>query len=184
MRWEALFADLEAQLAAAGQAGLESEIADRQRGEVAGLELTARLRAQRGRTLRVHLGIPGGPLQGVLKQLGDSWFLLESASGAHVVPVHAVQMIEGMDRYADSSVPAVQLKLASALRGLARDRYPVDLHLRGAQPAQHGSIDRVGQDFLELAVVEPGEPRRRGNVAAVAVVPLAWIAAVSSTRRS
>ncbi|MER2135551.1 MAG: hypothetical protein ABS910_12825 [Arthrobacter sp.] len=182
MRWEALFADLEAQLAAAGNAELESEIADRQRGEVAGLEFTARLRAQRGRTLRVHVGIPGGPLRGELGALGAGWFLLESAAASHVVPVDAVHMVEGMDRYADSSVPAVQLRLAAALRGLARDRYPVDLHLRGAGQALHGSIDRVGQDYLEFAVVEPGEPRRRANVASVAVVPLARIAAVSSAR--
>ena len=182
MRWEALFADLEAQLAAAGNAELESEIADRQRGEVAGLEFTARLRAQRGRVLRVHAGIPGGPLRGELGTLGAGWFLLESAAASHVVPVDAVHMVEGMDRYADSSVPAVQLRLAAALRGLARDRYPVDLHLRGAAQAQHGSIDRVGRDYLEFAVVEPGEPRRRANVASVAVVPLARIAAVSSAR--
>ncbi|MER1995670.1 MAG: hypothetical protein ABTA24_04110 [Arthrobacter sp.] len=182
MRWEALFADLEAQLAAAGNADLESEIADRQRADVAGLELMARLRAQRGRILRVHAGIAGGPLQGVLNGLGIGWLLLESATASHVVPVGAVHMVEGMDRYADASVPAVQLRLTAALRGLARDRYPVDLHLRGAGQVHHGSIDRVGQDYLEFAVVEPGEPRRRANVASVAVVPLARIAAVSSTR--
>lgn len=180
MRWETLFADLEGQLAAAGDAELESEIADRQRGEVAGLGFTARLRAQRGRALRVHVGIAGRPLQGELGTVGADWFLLESASGSHVVPFQAVQMVEGMDRYADTSVPGVQLKFAAALRGLARDRYPVDLHLLGAGQAQHGSIDRVGQDFIEFALLEPGEPRRRGNVASVAVVPLARIAAVSS----
>jgi len=182
MRWEALFADLEAQLAAAGRTELEAEIADRQRGEVAGLDLAARLRAQRGRPLRVHLGLAAGPLNGVVGQLGSDWFLLESASGSHVVPLDAVQMFEGMDRYSDPSVPGVQLLLASALRGLARDRYPVDLHLRGGRPSLHGSIDRVGKDFLEFAVVEPGEPRRREKVASAPVVPFAGIAAVSSTR--
>ncbi len=180
MRWEALFTDLEAQLAAAGHAELESEIADRQRGEVAGLGFTSRLRAQRGRALRVHAGIAGGPLQGELGAVGAGWFLLESASVSHVVPLQSVQMVEGMDRYSDPTVPAVQLKLSSALRGLARDRYPVDLHLLGARQAQHGSIDRVGHDYLEFALLEPGEPRRRANVASVAVVPLAAIAAVSS----
>ena len=181
MRWEALFADLEAQLAAAGQAAVEAEIADRQRGEVAGLELTARIRAQRGRTLRVHAGLEGGPLAGVLQQLGADWLLLESASGSHVVALNAVEMIEGMDRYALPVPGSVQLKLASALRGLARDRYPVALALRGRQ-ALHGSIDRVGRDYLEFAVVEPGTPRRRDNVSAVVMVPLARVAAVSSGR--
>ncbi|MFC7860653.1 hypothetical protein [Arthrobacter koreensis] len=183
MRWEALFADLEAQLAAAGQAGLDAEIADRQRGELAGLDLAARLRAQYGKTLRVHLGLSGGPLTGTLGRLGADWFLLDSASGSHVAALGAVQMIEGIDRYADLSVPAVQLPLASALRGLARDRYPVDLHLRGRPTALHGSIDRVGRNFLEFAVLEPGEHRRRENVASVTVVPFAGIAAVSSSTR-
>lgn len=182
MRWEALFADLEAQLAAAGRADLEAEIADRQRGEVAALDLAARLRAQRGRTLRVHLGLAAGPLSGVLGRVGTDWFLLESASGSYVVALDAVQMLEGMDRYADASVPAVQLRLASALRELARDRYPVDLHLRGMSAPLHGSIDRVGKDFLEFAVVEPGEPRRRGKVGSAPVVPFSRLAAVSSTR--
>jgi len=182
MRWEALFADLEAQLAAAAGAGLETEIADRQRGELAGLDLAARLRAQRGRTLRVHLGLDGGPLTGALGRLGADWVLLDSASGSHVVALEAVQMIEGMDRYADSSVPLVQLQLASALRGLARDRYPVDLHLRGRPAALHGIIDRVGKDFLEFAVLEPGEPRRREKVASAPAVPFSRIAAVSTTR--
>ncbi|MFF2675144.1 hypothetical protein ACFVRT_00970 [Arthrobacter koreensis] len=104
MRWEALFADLEAQLAAAGQAGLDAEIADRQRGELAGLDLAARLRAQYGKTLRVHLGLSGGPLTGTLGRLGADWFLLDSASGSHVAALGAVQMIEGIDRYADLSV--------------------------------------------------------------------------------
>lgn len=182
MRWEALFADLEAQLAAAGRAGLEAEISDRQRGEAAGLDLAARLRAQRGKTLRVHLGLARGPLDGALGQLGADWFLLESAAGSHVVPLAAVQMVEGMDRYADSTEPGVQLRLSAALRGLARDRYPVDLELTGCGQAQHGSIDRVGRDFLEFAVVEPGQPRRRANVSSVTVVPLGRIAVVSSRR--
>ncbi|MBF4993675.1 hypothetical protein ITX31_06080 [Arthrobacter gandavensis] len=182
MRWEALFTDLEAQLAAAGQAGLEAEIADRQRGELAGLDLAARLRAQHGRILRVHLGLAGGPLTGTLSRLGADWLLLDSALGSHIAALDAVQLIEGMDRYADPSVPVMQLPLASALRGLARDRHPVDLHLRGRAAVLHGSIDRVGKDFLEFAVLEPGDPRRMDKVTSAPAVPFSRIAAVSSAR--
>lgn len=182
MRWEALFTDLEAQLAAAGQADLEAEISDRQRGEVAGLDLAARLRAQRGRSLSIYLGSAGGPLNGVLGQLGADWFLLESAAGSHVVALDAVSMIEGMNRYAVPAAPGVQLRLASALRGLARDRYPVGLQLRSGQQPLHGSIDRVGRDFLEFAAVEPGAARRRENVSSYRMIPLGQVAAVSSTR--
>lgn len=181
MRWEALFTDLEAQLAAAGQAGLESEIADRQRGEFAAIELADRLRGQVGRSLKVHLDHSEGALTGVLAQLGSGWILLRASAGTHLVPLDAVRVVEGLDRFALLEEGKVKLGLQAALRGLARDRYPVSLRLRGMEAgALNGSIDRVGRDFLEFAVLEAGLARRRDNVASAAVVPLRAIAAVSS----
>ncbi|MBD8044197.1 hypothetical protein H9638_10305 [Arthrobacter sp. Sa2BUA2] len=181
MRWEALFADLEAQLAAAGQSAREAEIADRQRGESAAIQFADRLRGQVGRTLKVHLDSSAEPLTGVLAQMGSGWLLLRSAAGMHLVPLDAVRMVEGMDRFALPDQATVKLGLLAALRGLARDRYPVHLQLRGALSGTvYGSIDRVGRDFLELAVLETGQARRRDNVATAAVVPLREIAAVSS----
>ncbi|WP_312179482.1 hypothetical protein [Arthrobacter sp.] len=181
MRWEALFADLEAQLAAAGQAGLESEIAERQRGEFSVVSLSDRLRSQIGLPLKVHLDAPGA-VTGALAQLGSGWLLLQASAGSHLVPLEAIRMVEGMDRFAAPEEGKVKLGLQAALRGLARDRYPVYLQLRGEQAALYGSIDRVGRDFLEFAVLEAGLPRRRENVASAAVVPLRGIAAVSSFR--
>jgi len=181
MRWEALFADLEAQLAAAGQSFRETEIADRQRGESGAIELPERLRGQVGRKLKVHVDSPAGALTGVLAQLGSGWLLLSAAAGTHLVPLDAVRMVEGMDRFAAPAEGRVKLGLPAALRGLARDRYPVHLQLRGAQSgAVYGSIDRVGRDFLEMAVLEAGAVRRRENVASAALVPLREIAVVSS----
>ena len=181
MRWEALFADLEAQLAAAGQSALEAEIADRQRGESAAIEFPDRLRGQVGRKLKVHLDAPVGALTGVLAQLGSGWLLLRATAGTHLVPLDAVRLVEGMDRFALPEEATVKLGLQAALRGLARDRYPVHLQLRGTQAGTvYGSIDRVGRDFLELAVLEAGLARRRENVASAAVVPLREIAVVSS----
>src|SRR4051812_3958628 len=55
VRWAALFADLEAQLAAAAEADLAGEVADRQRLEVARLQLVDRLRAAAGSELTVGL---------------------------------------------------------------------------------------------------------------------------------
>ena len=178
-----MFADLEAQLAAAGQAGLESEIADRQRGESAAIEFSDRLRSQVGLKLKVHLDIPAGVLTGELAQLGSGWLLLQAAAGSHLVPLDAVRMVEGMNRFAVAEEGNIKLGLHAALRGLARDRYPVHLQLRGVQSgALYGSIDRVGRDFLEFAVLEAGLARRRENVSLAAVVPLRGIAAVSSFR--
>lgn len=185
MRWDALFADLEAQLASAGQSGLEAEIAERQRGEFSAIELSARLRGQLGRTLKIHLDGTGGPLAGQLAQMGAGWLLLQSPAKSHLVPLVAVRMVEGMDRFAMPGTAGIQLGLQSALRGIARDRYPVMLALRGAGAQEgtlHGSIDRVGRDFLELAVVEQGEARRRENVASATLIPLREITVVSSLR--
>ncbi|MFZ3454256.1 hypothetical protein [Arthrobacter sp. 7Tela_A1] len=183
MRWESLFADLEAQLAAAGQAGLEAEIAERQRGESASIGFTARLRGQHGGPLKVYVDGVEEPLWGELRQVGAGWFLLKSSSTSHLVPLQAVRLVEGMGRFAAAEEGLVQLKLSSALRGVARDRYPVRLQLRGAPAASlHGSIDRVGLDFLEFAVLEPGTARRRENVASAAVVPFRAVAVISSTR--
>ena len=41
-----------------------------------------------------------------------------------------------------------------------------------------GTLDRVGGDFVDLALHGAGEVRRRGEVRAVTAVPLAAIAAV------
>lgn len=183
MRWEALFADLEGQLAAAAQAGLEAEIADRQRGESAGIEFADRLRGQMGRRLRLHLGQGTDVLSGDLVRLGNGWLLLRASADSHLVPLEAVHMVEGMDRFSAADTAGLQLGLQAALRGLARDRYPVRLTLRGGPSRSlHGSIDRVGRDFVEIAVLADGQARRRENVATTVMVPLHELLAVSSGR--
>jgi hypothetical protein len=63
------------------------------------------------------------------------------------------------------------------LRGVARDRSPVRLHLRDGGTVE-ATIDRVGADFVEAATHAPGEPRRRPDVREVELVPLAAVVAV------
>ena len=56
MRWEALFADLEAQLEAARSAELSADVAELTRAERATVELSSRLRSAHGQVLTVRSG--------------------------------------------------------------------------------------------------------------------------------
>jgi hypothetical protein len=63
------------------------------------------------------------------------------------------------------------------LRGIVRDRSVVRLHLRDGVILD-GTVDRVGGDFLELAMHAAGELRRRKEVREVMVVALAAVVAL------
>jgi hypothetical protein len=62
---------------------------------------------------------------------------------------------------------------------LARDRTPVAVVLTSGDVLT-GTIDRVGEDFVELAEHPVDEPRRAGSVRAVRLLPLSALAAVRS----
>ncbi|MCC3267961.1 hypothetical protein MUG94_12625 [Arthrobacter gengyunqii] len=181
MRWDALFADMEAQLAAARESVQESEVSERLRTDFAGMELAGRLHSQAGRLLKVDLGLPGS-FEGVLTHVGRGWIVLESGGRSSVIALDHAVFIAGMDRFSAAGAPAARLGLASALRGLSRDRAAVRVYPAGQQAAAalDGSVDRVGKDFFELTLIPRGEPRRQGNVRGVYVLPLQSVAAICS----
>lgn len=150
MRWSALFADLESQLAAAGQVGLEAEASERARTEYADLTLAQRLAGQLGRVLEVHAG--AGTFTGTLRHVGRGWVLLEEPAAQVLVSLGAVRSIGGMDRYALTAPGRARLGLASALRGLSRNRSEVAVFLAAHGAAVlRGRMERVGADFFELS---------------------------------
>jgi hypothetical protein len=78
-----------------------------------------------------------------------------------------------------------RLGLASALRGLARDRAALAVIVSGGPTGEttfHGVIDRVGRDYLDLAVTGAGEERRAANVLQLATIPLSALAGIRSAR--
>jgi hypothetical protein len=70
-----------------------------------------------------------------------------------------------------------KLTLRSALRGIARDRSAVRLHLADGEVLD-ATIDRVGSDFVEIARHAASEARRQRDVRDVILVPIAALAAV------
>ncbi len=182
MRWEQLFADLEAQFDELGEAEMAAELSDRQRVEFGAVGLVARLAGSLGSPLRLRTA-SGTSITGVLRRLGPDWVLIDEAPGREaVIPLAAVTMVEGLTSATGLPLGTVsgKLTLRLALRGLVRDRAPVAVTMFGSQGGPEagtgteitGTIDRIGADFLELALHAAWEPRRAGSVRQVVLLPL------------
>jgi len=179
VRWDSLFADLEAQLDAADD-DASSALGERVRAEVAGVHLRDRLRGARGEVLGLRL-LGGARVDGRLRAAGPDWLLLEELAGEALVPLPVVTVVEGLPRALAAPAGAVEarLGLASVLRGVARDRSVVRVALLGEERGVlTGTVDRVGADHLEVAQHPVDEPRRAGSVRSTVVVPLAALACV------
>jgi hypothetical protein len=180
VRWDALFADLEGQFAAAEAAELADEVADRTRREVARLRIVDRLRPAIGRSISVSVA-PTGRVEGGLTAVGPDWLLVSEPGRDALVPLAAVTAVDGLGP--DVSAPdtegvvAGRLDLRYALRGIARNRSPVAIDLTDGNLLT-GTIDRVGHDFVELAEHLAGEVRRRGDLRRMRLVPVGAIAIV------
>ncbi|MFL6162787.1 MAG: hypothetical protein ACJ74U_11230 [Jatrophihabitantaceae bacterium] len=181
MRWDGLFADLEAQATALSAAERDAEIDDRSRSEVGRLTLVDRLYGAVGS--RIRLVCRGElALAGQLARVHPEWLLLSEGGGQEtLVALWAVLSVAGLGRLsaAPGTMPAVDSRfgLSLALRGIARDRSMVRLHLVDGG-ALAGTLDRVGVDFVELAVHPADELRRHSAVRQLLVVPIGSVAAL------
>jgi hypothetical protein len=183
VRWDELFADLEAQLDGAATAELAGEVADRTRREVAALSFVDRARAAVGHPVRIQLPCPED-VSGLLLEVGAQWLLLRDEAGRDVlVPWTAVVSVVGLGLRSVDPTEGGQvfrrLGLASALRAIARDRAAVLVGLVDASIVS-GTLDRVGLDFVEISEHAVGEARRPGQVSAVRTV--AHLGIVTITR--
>jgi hypothetical protein len=167
MRWDGLFADLEAQAAAISAAERDAEIEDRTRSEVGRLALVDRLGGAVGSQLRLSC-LGDLVLTGDLARLHPEWLLIAEDGGREaMVALPAVLAVGNLRPLSAApgtmSVVNSRFSLALALRGIARDRSAVRLHLVDGSVLD-GTLDRVGADFLELAEHPAGEARRRAAV--------------------
>jgi class 3 adenylate cyclase len=178
MRWDALFADLEAEAEAEAAAERRSEVADRIRAEFARLRLIDRLQPLLGEPgLSVRIGLPAGDaITGSVLSIGADWVLL-GQPGTEVellVPLAAVQWIEGLGPASaepgwEGQVGA-RFSLRIALRRLTADRSTIALTLVSGD-VRHGRLARVGADHV---VVEGAAGTGSGPLAAT--IPLTAIA--------
>ena len=195
MRWDRLFAELEGRFDELADEQAAAERADRERVAIGAVTALERLAGALDQQVRV--GTAGGAVvAGALRAVGPDWLLVAEAEQRDcVLPWRSVAVVHGVTA-ATGSAPSgldLRLDLRYALRGLARDRAPVQVAVAGwtgigvppatagASGELTGTIDRVGADFIEVALHAAGEPRRAGAVRSVALVPLASVLLVRAT---
>ncbi len=181
MRWDGLFADLEAQAGALDTAQRAAEIEERARTELGRIRLQDRLRPATGSAVRARCR-GGLAVAGTVTRVGAEWLLLDEGGNREALVVTATLVsVSGLGRLSAApdteGVVESRLGLRHALRGIARDRSAAAVHLIDGTTAD-GTIDRIGADFVEIAAHAAGGLRRRGDVRDVLVVPLSAVAAV------
>lgn len=193
VHWDRLFEDLEGQLASEWETERAALDAESERLRIARLALISRLRVLAQRGARVTLELSGERRAMRVQAVGADWIGMQPAEhpGVLLVPLHAVGSIEtdhGMllDSLAEQDVPATlreRMTLGFVLRDLARRRVAVRVALRDGG-RHHGTVDRAGADHFDLAVHDPGEPRRAAAVRAFRIVPfdaVLWVGVDAAT---
>jgi hypothetical protein len=181
VRWQQLFADLEAQLDETSATEFAAEVRDRGRREMSLVRLVDRLRPAVGQAIGIRV-LGAGTVQGQLVSVGADWLLMAEAGGREaLLPGHAVLGLSGLAAVSavahSEGAVAARLGFGYALRGIARDRAGVTIQLVDGSTLA-GTVDRVGADFVELAEHPAGEPRRAAAVRGVKTVPLPAVAIV------
>ncbi len=179
MRWERLFDDLEAQLAAEAALDLTAEVADRTRRERAMLGLHERLAGMR-RAGQVTAEVAGlGTVRAVVADVGADWVLLGAGPERSIlVPFAALRSLGGLaGRTSPATAVAKGFTLGAALRAVSRDRAVVTV-IDADGRRRTGTIDAVGQDAMDLAEHPADLPRRLEHVSEVRTIPFAAIGAV------
>jgi len=194
VRWDRFFDDLEDQLASEWEAERAALDTEAERLRLSRVQLVERLTLLASRESTPAVAsfdfADGTTLRAQVTGVGADWAALvpaEGPSGAVIAPLQALVSI-GMP-HADllrtarpapaRSALADRLTFGFVLRDLVRRRAGVAVHLVTGR-ALAGTIDRAGADHLDLALHEPGTPRRADAVTGYRVVPfssIAWIRA-------
>jgi hypothetical protein len=185
MRWERLFADLEAQLAQGQWRDTEAEAAEMTRGEHAGITLADRIRGALGATLQIQL-TEGERLQMTVSTVGEEWLGGRDRGGSLLVHLEGVLSVDAPLALAtpEDSPGRRRLGISAAYRTLSRARAGVVVYGRDGRSLGEGTIDRVGRDHFDLAVHPRDEHRRGRNVRGLRVIPFSAVQVVRSAHAS
>ena len=184
MRWDALFEDMEAQLAQVRVRQVEQEAVETARAELSRLTLLERLAAHRDGMLRLR-PCHGDVLEGVLDGVGSGWVVVRDEHVQHLVPLQSIVWWEGLPRRFESLPERSTIRrlgMGHVLRALSTARAYVRVVVQ-EQPGHaelDGTVDAVGHDFFDVAVHPQDQFRRRKAVTTVRTVPFASVALVSS----
>lgn len=167
MRWDKLFADLEAAAADDELAERDALVSDLREGELAA---TTWLRLAGG---QVTLEVSGlGRVEGVIMAANDRLLHLQTTQSHVVVGAGSVlAVVAATARSGPRSAVADRLGWTSVLRMLQRDRDRVQI-CRIDGSVRSGLVDLVGADFVRV----------RDEAGQAPIIPLAAIAAVSCPR--
>lgn len=149
MRWDDLFADLQAQFEAAEGAQIPIEVAELAEAEIAGTRLADRWRARLGESLQIRLS-DGSDREGEVADAAQEWVLLARGGRRMLIPATAVVLVRTLGPSAPEPT-AVQraLGLGHVLRALAQERLEVVVHTTAG--TYRGRLARVGRDHCDLA---------------------------------
>lgn len=180
MRWEKLFADLEAQEAAETQRMQEGNVFEVSRLLAAQTTLTEMLAGSIGQTLKLNFEGSAETVSLALENVGKDWFSGKAGSRTMFVQTSHVATIEPEGRPSAREIDqrALQIPFRLALRDLARRRTSVELEGGFPHVNLRGTLDQVGHDFCVIAVHDSDEYRRNRTVRSVKWVPMSRIVRV------
>jgi hypothetical protein len=188
VRWDSFFDDLEGQLASeweAERAALDTEAERLRLSRVALRERLATLIDRERDAAPPSFEVADGTvLAAAVTGVGADWVALEGGrSGALVVPFGSIcaigmphaDVLRSARPAAARSALADRMTFGFVVRDLVRRRVAVSLHLTQGRVFA-GTIDRAGADHLDIALHEPGAPRRAASVTGHRIVPFAGVA--------
>jgi hypothetical protein len=196
MRWDLLFDDLESQLDQEQRDEERALAIEEERLRLGRLTLRDRLSAMTRATgddltASIRVELRGGRVIELRPLLfGRDWMtasvrgtgrndgqcIVPLAAIAAIIPTRA-QLDPSLSPSAESSTRlAERIGLPFVLRDLCRRRTPV--HLTTDDGRLHGTLDRVARDHVDIALHEPGTPRRDREVHGYRIVPLDRIVVV------